>query len=270
MLNSKATPKHYMLDALVTIANLAPDAGQLLAEVRCTQGDAAQADREWANFDASRLGGPLLGEVFERIARVYDQLESIRRNRIAPFWEAGLVAFPAAPFASKLWGYTPDTRVVVIPTMQKDGLLVVFNNPYHLLEAVAALATTLRRLAEEVAVPPGTRSVELPITIPPPRYQIMPDGSAAFGPDLFLDVVIPAIREAGADLRRVKLCSVCSRLFFGRRHDSIACSRKCANLERVRRFRGKRTQYSENHRKNRKAKTARSALHARVLVRDAR
>ena len=91
--------------------------------------------------------------------------------------------------------------------MRDDGLPVVFNNQDHLFEAVAALESTLRRLATEVALPPSNYSAELPITIAPPRYQIMPDGSAAFGLDLFLDVVIPAIREVGADFRRVKLCA---------------------------------------------------------------
>ncbi|HVB80829.1 MAG TPA: hypothetical protein VNE82_12895 [Candidatus Binataceae bacterium] len=190
----------------------------------------------------------------------------MRKELIVPFWEAALAAFPAAPFASRLWGYTGTTQVVVIPTRRNDGLPVTFNNPGRLLEVIAALVTTLRRLASEVAAPLSSAPVELPITVAPPRYQIMPNGSAAFGPDLFLDLVIPVIGEAGADLKRVKLCTLCTRLFFARRHDSLACSQRCANLERIRRFRGKQAQYAENHRKNRKAKKARAALHARALV----
>lgn len=266
LLDSKTAPKHYIVDTLVALANLAPDAGRLLAEVRRAEDEAAQVNHEWANFTASRPGGPSFDELCDRFARVSDQLEAIRGDLIAPFWETALAAFPAAPFASKLWGYTGTTKVVVIPTRRNDGLPVMFNNPQRLLEAVAALVTTLRRLASEVAAPPSSGPVELPITVAPPRYQIMPNGSAAFGPDLFLDVVIPAIGEAGADLRRVKLCTVCIRLFFARRHDSLACSQKCANLQRVRRFRHKQSQYAENHRKNRKAKQARAALHARALV----
>jgi hypothetical protein len=70
--------------------------------------------------------------------------------------------------------------------------------------------------------------------------------------------------------KRVKLCAVCTWLFFARRGDTIACSRKCANLERIRRFRRKRIQYTKNHKKNRKARQARVALRASALVMQAR
>jgi hypothetical protein len=43
------------------------------------------------------------------------------------------------------------------------------------------------------------------------------------------------------DLSRVKACPVCHTFFIAWRKDQKACSRPCANLLRVRKFRGKQT-----------------------------
>jgi hypothetical protein len=50
------------------------------------------------------------------------------------------------------------------------------------------------------------------------------------------------LRELDAcDLRRIKACPVCHRFFVAWRKDQKACGRRCANLFRIRKFRGNRS-----------------------------
>jgi hypothetical protein len=50
----------------------------------------------------------------------------------------------------------------------------------------------------------------------------------------------------GRDLTRVKLCADCGRIFLAFRSDQKACSTRCANAFRVKKFRNKQSEYREN------------------------
>ena len=48
------------------------------------------------------------------------------------------------------------------------------------------------------------------------------------------------------DLSRLRSCPSCSKFFTARRTDQKSCSRRCATLIRVHRFRGKKVEYAAN------------------------
>jgi hypothetical protein len=71
----------------------------------------------------------------------------------------------------------------------------------------------------------ATRRRPLNIT---PTYSIDP------GPELFGDTLLRAL--AGRDVRRIRQCPECSRLFVAVPADKTACRRKCASAQRVKKF----------------------------------
>jgi hypothetical protein len=60
------------------------------------------------------------------------------------------------------------------------------------------------------------------------------------------------------DLTHVHACPICGKFFRARRKDQLACSSKCANVERQRRFRKNSPTYERNQKRNRAAQQARA------------
>jgi hypothetical protein len=99
-----------------------------------------------------------------------------------------------------------------------------------------------------------------------------------------LDVVISQPRPAGiehiepdpfrlflcaldqAEPARIRRCPVCARYFYSHRQDQIACSKRCANAERQRRFRQNRRRYEENRKRNRAAREQRELRYKQELL----
>ena len=85
--------------------------------------------------------------------------------------------------------------------------------------------------------------------------------------DFTLDEFIPALTDKNCDIRRLKICPICSKgsirdggwqtLFVALREDQDACSPRCGGVLRQQRFRAKKAQYKENAERNRAAKEAR-------------
>jgi hypothetical protein len=90
--------------------------------------------------------------------------------------------------------------------------------------------------------------------------QPRPEGIEHVEPDPFR-LFLSALDQA--DPNRIRRCPVCTRYFYSRREDQIACSNRCANAERQRRFRRNRPRYEKNRKQNRRAKKAREVLRKR-------
>ena len=179
-----------------------------------------------------------------------------------PIWKDALREFPLPG--------VPDA--VALPGTGK-GVLIKFEDTGELLEAALAVDECLRFVANRAA-----EKGRLPFTLPlsafvAPRIQIMPDGQSRIARDLLHDAILPALavevsrdsrQPHGPDVRRLKICTVCDRLFVAKRHDQTSCSAQCANTHRQRCFRNrdKRRQYKEHHRKNQRAKAERVRLRA--------
>lgn len=199
-----------------------------------------------------------------------EELESSRSLWIElgkPIWNDALRDFP-------LYG-VPDA--VALPGTG-EGALIKFQDAGELIEAVLAVDECLRFVANKAA-----EKARLPFTLPQsafvaPRIQIMPDGHSRIAQDLLHDAILPALaveisgdrrQPDGPDVRRLKICTVCDRLFVAKRHDQTSCSGQCANTHRQRCFRNrdKQREYKEHHRKNRLAKAGRERLRAERMLR---
>lgn len=76
--------------------------------------------------------------------------------------------------------------------------------------------------------------------------------------NFFRDQFLPALEHC--DVRRIKLCPICDKLFFALRLDQQACSPKCSRAHRARQFRLRAKQYEKNRKENRRRKAKREAL----------
>ena len=152
------------------------------------------------------------------------------------------------------------------PPLRKDAVatLRLRAATYHITDvdkafeiagSIISVLTTLA-LRNHVGQPPGDVSIvpryNLPIEI-----RVRPDHIIEPAPD----VLETCLRRAlvGCDARRIRECPVCGRLFIAKRHDQIACEKRCANLVRVQRFRSpnKLKEYREHHQRNLFAKERR-------------
>jgi hypothetical protein len=216
-----------------------------------------------------RLNDPAADDETHDVAE--EELESSRSLWIKlgePIWRDALTEFPlrGVPGAVALRG-------------TGKGVLIKFEDAGELLEAALAVDECLRFVAKKAA-----EKARLPFTLPlsafvAPRIQIMPDGHSRIAQDLLHDAILPALaaeisgdrrQPDGPDVRRLKICTVCDRLFVAKRHDQTSCSGQCANTHRQRRFRNrdKRREYKEHHRKNQLAKAARARWRAERMLRD--
>jgi hypothetical protein len=91
------------------------------------------------------------------------------------------------------------------------------------------------------------------IRIAVPRVTIPGDAM-----NFFRDQFLPALEQC--DVRRIRVCPICDKLFFALRTDQQACSPKCSRPYRARQFRLRAKQYEQNRKKNRRRKAAREAL----------
>jgi hypothetical protein len=76
--------------------------------------------------------------------------------------------------------------------------------------------------------------------------------------NFFRDEFLPALESC--DVRRIRVCPICEKLFFAFRLDQPACSRTCGRAYRAREFRRKAKLYEQNRKENRRRKAARKEL----------
>jgi len=147
----------------------------------------------------------------------------------APIWQSARQEFPLVGDRAAL------------PRLA-DGL-VKFEDAGELIRGAVAVDEILRLIASKAA-----EGALLPIELPQsqamaPRITIDPaTGRALIASDLVGGAILPAIKPKGVDLvdlRRLRVCPVCERLFVAARHDSMACPRPlgCLSVERQRRHR---------------------------------
>ncbi len=98
--------------------------------------------------------------------------------------------------------------------------------------------------------------IELPSR--PVSVSVGADGRISSSVDFVRDQVLPAL--VGCDVRRIKVCPVCDRLFLALRLDQPACSRQCGHTLRSRKFRLNAPRYEKNRKENRRRAAARKAL----------
>ena len=109
-------------------------------------------------------------------------------------------------------------------------------------KAMRCILIFLRRLFTAISRagvdgPLAPDEIELPDPVSFRRLSFNPDGTG-----LILDSPERAWFEKlyqlldGADLSRVRECTSCKRLFWARRRDQIACTKRCANRARFSRF----------------------------------
>jgi hypothetical protein len=255
-----------------------PAERRLPAEYDCLAALVRLAGLLYGRADAARQTRQAYQDYFTNMVRLNDlaaddethdvaeeELESSRSLWIKlgePIWRDALTEFPLRGVPG----------VVALPGTGK-GVLIKFEDTGELLEAALAVDECLRFVANKAA-----EKAPLPFTLPlsafvAPRIQIMPDGQSRIARDLLHDAILPALavevsrdsrQPHGPDVRRLKICTVCDRLFVAKRHDQTSCSGQCANTHRQRRFRNrdKRREYKEHHRKNQLAKAARARLRA--------
>jgi hypothetical protein len=94
--------------------------------------------------------------------------------------------------------------------------------------------------------------------VPPVELLVGRDGLISRTMNFFHDQFLPALQ--GCDVRRIKVCPICNRLFVALRHDQPACSRKCANARRAREFRKRSKAYEANRLENQRRAAAREEL----------
>jgi hypothetical protein len=170
----------------------------------------------------------------------------------APIWQSARREFPLV-----------GDRAALPPLA--DGL-VKFEDAGELVRAALAVDEILRLIAGKAA-----EGTVMPIDLPQPqivapRITIDPaTGRALIAQDLVGEAILPAIKPQGVDLRRLRVCPVCERLFVAARHDAMACSPGCLSIERQRRYRNdeKRKEYREHLKRNRKARQAKKKRDAR-------
>jgi hypothetical protein len=102
------------------------------------------------------------------------------------------------------------------------------------------LSVSLVELTRWLAEAPDTAS-ELPIApgqcpfdalrLKDPRVEVIPALGAKFGYSDFL----AALREC-RDVKRIRLCPICDRIYWARRVDQPACSKRCNNVRHQRRW----------------------------------
>jgi hypothetical protein len=98
--------------------------------------------------------------------------------------------------------------------------------------------------------------VELPTTFD--RFLVVGESNRVEASlDRFHDDFLPALK--GADITRIRRCVSCGLFLYARHAQKVACSENCANANRVRRFRAKRSEYKKNRARNRIARLAKGA-----------
>jgi len=110
------------------------------------------------------------------------------------------------------------------------------------------ISQTLRKLAAKPVPKMGEVQVAVPLPdLSPVGIFVDFNSTMRETKDFNRDVFLPALK--GGDVRRIKVCPICDKLFVALRLDQPACSRKCGNAHRARKFRRK---YESNRRRYRK------------------
>jgi hypothetical protein len=92
-----------------------------------------------------------------------------------------------------------------------------------------------------ISVRPTEGVQQVPVTL---QVSVDAKGSISRVRDPYEDF-LAELTQAG-DLRRLRSCPACGRFFVAWRLDQNACSRRCANLIRVQKFRRKKNEYAAN------------------------
>jgi hypothetical protein len=149
---------------------------------------------------------------------------------------------------------TPQALRVEAATLQTTGVnlptvLVSRSSPlpayriravFFYADAQATL-DILRRIArfmrEKPAGPPSEWSMDThPLVLQPQGrlLNITPDFAIDFGPEFFTDTLLRTL--TGRDVRRIRQCPECPRLFVAVPEFKVTCSLRCSRLHRVHKF----------------------------------
>jgi hypothetical protein len=79
------------------------------------------------------------------------------------------------------------------------------------------------------------------------------NGTARIQKSLFAEAV------DGIDVRRIRLCEACEKLFWAGRLDQIFCSKTCSGLKRIQRWREKSAEYELNRFQNEEKRAGRTS-----------
>jgi len=164
-----------------------------------------------------------------------------------------------AVLAARLRRHFPPQRKDAVATLRlRAGTYDIagVDKAFQIAGSINSVLTTLA-LRNHVGQPPGYVSIVLSDKVPI-QIRVRADHIIEPAPDLLETCLRPAL--VGCDARRIRECPVCVRLFIAKRHDQVACEKRCANLVRVRRFRNpeKLKEYRGHHRRNLIAKKERN------------
>ncbi len=113
---------------------------------------------------------------------------------------------------------------------------------------VGQIRDALRSLANAGVPKKGEQLTRITLAAPPSvAVTIASDGIIEGRGDFIREKFLPALEHC--DVRRIRMCPICDKLFVALRLDQPACSRKCDNAHRARKFRRK---YESNRRRYRK------------------
>jgi hypothetical protein len=143
-------------------------------------------------------------------------------------------------FRSKLRNIRP---AAVVPLLNFPNWQLVVRSDWqrlHCYALVRRLFDTLPFLTR-TSVYPTAGALQIQITL---QVSVDKEGATSRVSDPF-EVFLAELTNAG-DLRRLGSCPACRRFFVAWRLDQKACSRPCANLMRVHKFRKKKEEYVAN------------------------
>jgi hypothetical protein len=128
---------------------------------------------------------------------------------------------------------------------------------------VLQIRDALRNLAKARSPEKGEPwyPITLPATTAAAGVVVSSDGTILKTSDFFRDEFLPSV--VGCNVKRIKVCPICDRLFVALRLDQPACSPKCGGVHRAREFRRKFKLYERNRKEtpwNRLRKAERDKL----------
>jgi hypothetical protein len=152
----------------------------------------------------------------------------------------GLLEQIEAAFQSRFRTITPsaDVPLLIVPNWRNVGRSEW--QRLHCYALVRKLFDSLRFLTR-ISVRPTAGVQQVRVTL---QVSVDDKGSISRVRDPYEDFLAELTRAG--DLRRLRSCPACSRFFVAWRLDQKACSRPCANLVRVQKFRRKKNEYAAN------------------------
>ncbi len=157
-------------------------------------------------------------------------------------------------------------RSIAMPVIGPNFDPIGWTNYTRTDARVQQIREALRSLARARNLAKG--ELQYPVTLPDAaaaRVVITPDGTirivttrvtiAGDAMNFFRDQFLPALEHC--DVRRIRLCPICDKLFFALRLDQQACSLECGRAHRAREFRRKAKLYEQNRKETRRRKPKR-------------